>query len=459
MKKKRTFLFILFSTMLVGLTGSLLLFRQAVAGNKDYFRSSILGATSTCTVDGKSGSYDFTFKATELTSGVDYWQCHTTSGSWTTCPNSNACRTYKINSDSGYDQIRTYDIAGNVSSIRYLYKKDNVTISGVQDSSYVSVSGIGIGKVKIINNYYQREGTISNVFISNEKISVTGKTEDCVTEVTYPSTMESKKICKLGTLVKTNEGYKCVAESYRLQNDTCYCEYTAVDNKLKLINPSNPGDCIREHTYCTDEFRSSDSYVTRYNNATSANQYGAIGVLCTKADTNWGSSCDFVRDDNRVCNAHYDNIVNVLDEDITSYEDYRSKIATGLRRASTMEAVANLATAGNPCESSDNYTASYSFDTACKNLEGKSTSIGVKTKNSSGKTIYIVPMILSAPCNWVEKPPTIDNPNYNKHIQKVVGDDFYYCDDDAIGMTSDYQCIKRVTKQCFDYSVEYYYEG
>lgn len=455
MKKKRTFLFILFCTMTIVLTGSLLC-RQAI-NNKNYFKSSTLAANSTCTVDGKSGSYNFTFKATELTSGVDYWQCHTTSGSWTTCPNSNACKTYKINADSGYDQIRTYDIAGNVSSIRYLYKKDDIIISGVQDySTYVSVSGRGLGKVKIINNYYQREGTIGNVFISNEKISVTGRTEDCEKTVYYNAKKDYIKVCKLGTYNERTG--KCEAESYRLQNDTCYCEYKAVDNKLKLINPSNPGDCIREYTFCNDEFRSSDNYVTRYNNATSIYKYGAVGVLCTGAD-GWGSSCDFQRPANSECNAHYDNIVNVLSENITSYEDYRSKIATGTRSSSTMEAVANLATAGNPCEKSGNYTASYSFDTACKNLEGKSTSIGVKTKNSSGETIYIVPMILSAPCNWVEKAPTENNPNYKKYIQKVVGDSFYYCDDDAEGITNDYQCYKKVTKQCYDYTVEYYYEG
>ena len=111
--------------MVIGITGSLL-FKQAISCNKNYFKSSTLVANNTCTVDGRSyGSYNFSFNATELTSGVDYWQCHNaTSGYWTTCPNSNGCITYKINADSGYDQIKTYDIAGNVSSIRYLYKKD-----------------------------------------------------------------------------------------------------------------------------------------------------------------------------------------------------------------------------------------------------------------------------------------------------------------------------------------------
>ena len=155
-----------------------------------------------------------------MTSGVDYWQCHnSTSGYWTTCPNSNGCITYKINADSGYDQIRTYDSAGNVSSIGYLYKKDIEQISSMQDSTYVNVSGRGKGKVKIINNYYQREGKISNVSISNEKISVTGITEDCEKIVYYNATRDYKKVCKLGTynadtckreakVVKVNGKYK-----------------------------------------------------------------------------------------------------------------------------------------------------------------------------------------------------------------------------------------------------------
>lgn len=457
MKKKRTFLFILFCTMTIVLTGSLL-FRQAISSNKNYFKSSTLAANSTCTVDGKSyGSYNFSFRATELTSGVDYWQCHTTSGYWTTCPNSNGCRTYKVNADSGYDQIRTYDIAGNVSSIRYLYKKNIIQLASVQDSTYVSLSGEGIGKVKLINSFYQRKGTISDAYIRNEKISVTGRTEGCEKTVYYNATKDYIKVCKLGTYNERTG--KCEAESYRLQNDTCYCEYKAVDNKLKTINPSNPGNCVRTHTYCTDEFRSSDNYVTKYKNATSIHKYGAVGILCTGASSEWGSSCDFERPANSVCNAHYDNIVNVLNENITSYEDYKSKIATGDRSSSTMSKVASFATAGNPCEKSGNYTASYDFNTVCKKLEGKSTGIGVKTKNSTGETIYIVPIILSAPCNWVAKAPTENNSNYGKYPQKVVGDSFYYCDDDADGITNDYQCYKTVTKQCYDYTVEYYYEG
>lgn len=456
MKKKRIFLFILFSAMAVCLTGSLL-FRQAINSNKNYFKSSTLAANSTCTVDGKSGTYNFSFKATELTSGVDYWQCHTTSGSWTTCPNSNGCRTYKVNADSGYDQIRTYDIAGNVSSIRYLYMKDIIQISGMQDSTYVNVSGKGIGRVKIINNYYKRKGTISNVFISNEKISVTGGTEDCEKQVTYPSTKESKKICNLGTLVRTKEGYKCKAESYRLQNDTCYCAMKLVDGKLKIAWSASPGACGRYSTYCTDEFKSSDTYETKYTKVTLDHKYGAVGVICTGSN-GWGSSCDFQRPESGECTAHYNNIVNVLNGDVKSYADYQEKIATGTRSYSTMLEVSKLATAGNPCDTSGDYIASYDFNSVCKSLEGKSPNIAVKTTNSYGD-IYVVPVVMSAACNWVEKAPTKDNPNYGKHIQKDVGDDFYYCDDDAIGMTSDYQCIKNVTQQCYDYTVVYYYEG
>lgn len=454
MKKKRIFLFILFSAMAVCLTGSLL-FRQAINSNKNYFKSSTLAANSTCTVDGKSGTYNFSFKATELTSGVDYWQCHTTSGSWTTCPNSNGCKNYKINADSGYDQIRTYDIAGNVSSIRYLYMKDIIQISGMQDSTYVNVSGKGIGRVKIINNYYQREGTISNVFISNEKISVTGRTEDCEKIEYYNAKKDYKKVCKLGTYNERTG--KCEAESYRLQNDTCYCEFKAVNGKLKF-DSSSPGNCMRESTYCTDEFKSSDTYETKYTKVTLDHKYGAVGVICTGAD-GWGSACNFQRPDSRICHAHYDSLVNVLSEDITSYEDYKSKIAKGPRRASTMMTVAGLATAGNPCEKSGNYTASYDFKTLCRSVEGRSTNLGVKTTNSKGETIYMVPIVTSAPCNWVANAPTEDNPNYGKYPQKVVGDSFYYCDDEADGITNDYQCYKKVTKQCYDYTVEYYYEG
>ena len=452
MKRKRTFLFILFSTMVIGITGSLL-FKQAISSNKNYFKSSTLAANNTCTVDGKSGSYDFTFKATELTSGVDYWQCHTTSGSWTTCPNSNGCRTYKINADSGYDQIRTYDIAGNVSSIRYLYKKDIVQISGVQDSTYVNVSGRGKGKVKIINNYYQREGTISNVSISNEKISVTGRTEDCEKIVYYNAKRDYKKVCKLGTY-NARTG-KCEAESYRLQNDTCYCAMKLDNNgKLKIAWPEDPGACARHHTYCTDEFKSSDGYQTKYKKITLSQKYGAVGIVCTGAD-GWGSSCDFQRPDSSACTTHYDNIVNVLSDSVTTYADYQEKIAEGKRSDSTMEKVASFATAGNPCEDSGNLEASYNFNDVCKSLEGESPSIALKTTDD----IYVVPLVMSAACNWIEKAPDETNPNYGKYIQKDAGDFFYYCGSDAEGITDDYRCYKTVTKQCYDYTVEYYYEG
>ena len=66
---------------------------------------------------------------------------------------------------------------------------------------------------------------------------------------------------------------------------------------------------------------------------------------------------------------------------------------------------------------------------------------------------------MSAPCNWVEKAPNKTNPNYGKYIQKDAGVFFYYCDIDAEGITDNYQCYKTVTKQCYDYTVVYYYEG
>ena len=453
MKRKRTFLFILFSTMVIGITGSLL-FKQAISSNKNYFKSSTLVANNTCTVDGRSyGSYNFSFNATELTSGVDYWQCHNaTSGYWTTCPNSNGCITYKINADSGYDQIKTYDIAGNVSSIRYLYKKDIEQISGMQDSTYVNDSGRGKGKVKIINNYYQREGTISNVSISNEKISVTGRTEDCEKIVYYNATRDYKKVCKLGTY-NADTG-KCEAESYRLQNDTCYCAMKLVNNKLKLASENSPGTCGRYATYCTDEFRSSDNYQTKYGKVTLSQKYGAVGIVCTGAD-GWGSSCDFQRPESSECTTHYNSIVNVLSDSVTTYKDYQNKIATGNRSDSTMLTVASFATAGNPCEKSGDYVASYKFNNVCKSLEGQSKDIAVKTTDD----YYVVPVVMSAPCNWVEKAPNKTNPNYGKYIQKDAGVFFYYCDIDAEGITDNYQCYKTVTKQCYDYTVVYYYEG
>lgn len=453
MKRKRTFLFILFSTMVIGIAGSLL-FKQAISSNKNYFKSSTLVANNTCTVDGRSyGSYNFSFNATELTSGVDYWQCHTISGYWTTCPNSNGCRTYKINADSGYDQIRTYDIAGNVSSIRYLYKKDIVQISGVQDSTYVNVSGRGRGKVKIINNFYQREGTISNVSISsNEKISVTGRTEACEDIVYYNATRDYKKVCRLGTY-NARTGM-CESESYRLQNDTCYCTMKLVNNKLKLASENSPGHCGRESTYCTDEFRSSDNYQTKYGKVTLSQKYGAVGIVCTGAD-GWASSCDFQRPESSECTTHYNSIVNVLSDSVTTYADYQNKIATGARSYDTMSKVASFATAGNPCEKSGNYVASYKFNNVCKSLEGQSPSIAVKTTDD----YYVVPVVLSAPCNWIERAPNETNPKYGKYIQKDAGDFFYYCGSDAEGITNDYRCYKTVTKQCYDYTVEYYYEG
>ena len=397
--------------MVIGITGSLL-FKQAISSNKNYFKSSTLVANNTCTVDGRSyGSYNFSFNATELTSGVDYWQCHNaTSGYWTTCPNSNGCITYKINADSGYDQIKTYDIAGNVSSIRYLYKKDIEQISGMQDSTYVNDSGRGKGKVKIINNYYQREGTISNVSINNEKISVTGRTEDCEKIVYYNATRDYKKVCKLGTY-NADTG-KCEAESYRLQNDTCYCTMKLDNGKLKIAWPEDPGQCARHYTYCTDKFKSSDNDQTKYEKVTLSNTDDNVGDVCTRAD-GWGSSCDFQRPESSACTTHYNSIVNVLSDSVTTYADYQNKIATGNRSVSTMSAVASFATAGNPCENSGNVEASYNFNDVCKSLESKSSSIAVKTTDD----YYVVPVVMSAACNWVEKAPDKTNPNYGKYIQ------------------------------------------
>lgn len=453
--KKYIFLFGLFSIMVTVLTGSLLLFRQAIASDKNYFKSSTLAVNSTCTVDGKSGSYNFSFKATELTSGVDYWQCHTTSGSWTTCPNSNGCKTYKIDADSGYDQIRTYDIAGNISSTKYLYKKYTFTRKGeVSSDTAVDYGG---SNAKIIDSYYATEGTITSVTIQSDgTIKVIGTTKDCNKYRYTDAKRERIKYCKGGTYNEITG--LCEAESYRLQNDTCWCAMQLVNGKLKIAWSNSPGVCARRTTYCTDEFDKNDDSSTKYDKITLKQQYGAVGVICVGAG-GWGSSCDFSRPSNSERFTQYNSITQVPETAITNYNDYASKIQDADRTDSLKETIAGFATESKPTTgSTTSYISGATIAGTCQNIENanKDASIGMRTTMPGGSVIYIVPLIGSADCNWIAREPTEYNVNYGKYSQNIDGDYFYYCDGDGETITSNNECEKTIVNKCYSYTVTYY---
>ncbi len=462
MKKKRTFL-LLFSVISIGLAGILFSFRKTITGNNDYFKSSTLAANSSCTVDGRSGSYNFSFNATERTSGVDYWQCHTTSGYWTTCPNSSGCKYYKINADSGYDQIKTYDIAGNESDIKYLYKKRSSQVSGTQNNESISKTVCPSDEPKIIDDYYAYEGEISSVIItSNGCIKFTGTGDEKKSRIYSNAGHALKKTCKAGTYSDKNG--KCTAEDYRLQNDTCWCAMLADSNgKLSIAWNDSPGVCLRKRTYCTDKFRSSDNAATKYANITSDTKESYLGdVVVGNGSNNWGSSYDFSRPLNSEVYAQYDNITKIMKDSISSYPDYEKLIGTATRSTDTINKVANFATAGTP--SGSGVTTATSINEVCKKIVNKSSNIGMKTTMPGGTVIYIVPIISSAPCNFIEREPTVENPIYksNKYYtseDKSNNKYFYYCDASKYDGIENNQCYKNTTEYGYNYIVDYYYEG
>lgn len=427
-------------------------------------KKQVNAGSSNCTIDGKSGSYNFTFKATELTSGVNYWECRNrSSGTWSTCANSSGCYTYKINADSGYDQIRNYDKAGNVSAISYLYKKGSVPISGVQSYSSVNVSGYGLGTVKIIDDYSATTGSISDVSIKYGKIAVTGTGKSCSTREYSAASRARKKVCSAGTY-NSSTG-KCEAESYRLQNDTCWCAMKADSSgHLKVAWAESPGACGRKKTYCTDNFKSTDSNATKYNKITEKSQDGNVGYACVGSG-GWGSSCKFTRPSNSESFTYYSSITKILTATVENYADYSSAIINydNAREQNVIDSLAGFATAGAPSG-----TSAQTIDDVCNAVGDKnlSTSAGIATSKDGG-TIYVVPIIASAPCNFNSKAPDQTNPiysntSYYKQDDPSNSDYFYYCNssfyDGIAYVDGTYKCYEDVDKYCYEYTVDYYYE-
>ncbi len=434
-------------------------------------KKQVNASSSTCTIDGKtSGSYNFTFKATERTSGVNYWECRNrSSGTWTQCANSSECYTYKINADSGYDQIRNYDNAGNVSEISYLYKKDRVTIEGVQSYSSVSKSNYGIGEVKIIIGSSATQGSISTVSINNNnKIAVTGTGDSCSIRKYFSATRDRKKVCSAGTY--NSSSGKCEAESYRLQNDTCWCAMQDDGTgHLEVVWDNSPGVCGRRETYCIDTFKSSDNDKDKYTKATNRVKDSKVGETCVGSPNEWGNSCNFTRPTNSEKYTYYPDITKVIDVDITNYNDYSSYIIKYNDYARTDTVIKKLADFSTDDVPSSSYVSGNTMSAACKALEAKglSTSVGIKTAYGS-ETIYVVPMIGSAPCNFNSKAPDETNPiysstSYYKKDDSSNSDYFYYCDKNFYnGITYDngeYKCYKDVENYCYSYTVDYYYKN
>ena len=459
--KKRTFLFFFFFIVVITFTGLIIFMQNYSVKNIDYIKENTLAANSTCTVTGKTtGSFNFSYNAWDQTSGVDYWECHNAStNSWTTCPNSSKCTNYKINANSGYDQIRVVDVSGHVSSIEYLYKKTSIQFTSFSSNSS-SVTKTGGSKAKIIDSSYAYTGSINSVNIqSNETIKVTGTAESCSKDVYAPAHRELIKQCSAGTYNPSTGN--CEAESYRLQNDTCWCAMQLVNGKIQVAWEGSKGTCSRKSTYCTDEFKSSDNAETRYEKATLDQKYGAVGVVCTGA-SDWGSSCQFSRPNNSECYTQYNDISQVMSKFSENYDDYADDILEYTNRTNNVKnSLAGFATKSNPCSTaSNNYVAATNLDTLCTKIAQKNVSTNYAIKSTLGSnTIYIYPVISSAPCNWIEKKPDEINSNYGKYSQSIDGDYFYYCDGDGEVITANNTCKKEEKQYCYNYTVDYYYGG
>ncbi len=453
------------TSLFIVICGLLIVFSIGLEVNKSSStKKEVKSGSSTCTIDGKSGSYNFTFKATELTSGVNYWECRSrSSGTWSRCAYSSGCYTYKINADSGYDQIRNYDKAGNVSAISYLYKKGSVPISGVQSYISVNVSGYGLGTVKIIDDYSAIKGSISDVSIKYGKIAVTGTGKSCSTREYSAASRARKKVCSAGTY-NSSTG-KCEAESYRLQNDTCWCAMKDDGTgHLKIAWDDALGACGRKRTYCTDSFKSTDSNTTKYDKITEKSKDGNVGYACVGSG-GWGSSCKFTRPNNSETFTYYSSISQILTSTVEKYVDYPSSITdyNNARQENVINSLAGFATAGTPTS-----TSAQTVEGICRKVADLkvTTSAGIATSKDGG-TIYVVPIIASAPCNFNSKAPDETNPiysstSYYKANDASNSDYFYYCDssfyDGIAYVDGTYKCYEDVDEYCYNYTVDYYYE-
>lgn len=282
----------IFTFILLGLFGSIY----------SPYRTTVIKTTlipkEACSIG--SGSVSVKATATDKTSGVNGWLCYNSNDSWVSCPNSTLCSTYTINGWNNYTKVKINDNAGNESNEATLYKSSSYRFNGTATNSNL-ITRSGDSNVVNITGQTATTGTISSTAISSTgSASVSGYPKETSVTTSTPVTSNASKeevySCNVGNVVYRNGKYMCEAESYRLQNETCFCIFKKKDGKYV---PANVDWCARENTYCSDEYSST---------ASESDTYAVITNRKPNAQTSQSTTAEsnlFKRPENTVCYTYY----------------------------------------------------------------------------------------------------------------------------------------------------------
>lgn len=464
--------------IIVILFGSNFLFRYD-SKVSSVFKKNVF-ANGSCIITGSSYSNAdaLSVKATgnDATSGIDTWYCYNINNrSWSVCNNSTNCSSMTFSGWNDITKVKVTDKAGNTSYEKNLYSYYDAVYSGSRtNGSSFTISDNDYYNAVHIDTYRASTGTITKVDVKDSSsrdslIYVTGYPEEVVTgyttqEVKTLATTEKKYTCQAGTprkLTSSDVGkttvyvngtartvtstdvsqgkYICESESYRLQNETCICNFKILeynsDKSIKKVQDITDGktSCIRTKTYCSDEYDKNMSTDNIYSVVTNTKENTQ-----SASSSSYSNSNLYYRPDGSTCYTYYKGVSQVLADYYPSlsscfslYESYSCftsnvkhfleneehfPVSNNVKNIMVNASKSTTVICGNDTtkvvKGSDYYSAHRSVNVGdevglCPYLadlinSGKGSDIlGTRTsEESDGYQRYLVPFISSATCQY-----------------------------------------------------------
>ncbi len=476
---------------LIGITFSSLLIANSIFYSEkiDTYKSEKYVG---CSTTGTESTLTTTAHSSDTTSGINNWYCRKTDGTWEVCPNSSGCTSYKLTGWLGYDKVKAFDKAGNESSETDLYTIVSETEEGTTKFKVSFAKNVGTNPLHI-KDYEATVGEITDARIfkdanNNEKIKLTGNPEKVeITKVDdHYSLAGIDYLCEFGRPVKKNGVWKCAAESYRLQNETCTC---LLDKDSNGVYSLNHAGCQRYNTFCSDKYNSTGDTDVMFKVITKPDMSNPYCKPVDGNDMHCYSSNYFDRPLNSSCFTYYNNasFTNVFSNTknnnwYTSYSDYVTKLDNSngnYKKGDVTETAKNLMfdkskSIDNPCNSNNSeavkdkeeYISSGSWYKVCDTIVDKLNAgkeiYGVTTDDDQ----YMVPFVGSAQCIFNED-KAMKKANFNKYSSysnKLYDTDnniVYYCDKgELVKKDGTYQCkvteITTNTTYKYNWTVKYY---
>lgn len=444
--------------------------------------TTTLSTKFACSTTGSESTLTVKATAKENTSGINEWYCHNYStGTWVACPSSFNCSTYSLTGWNGYDKIRTYDIAGNVSDDYALYRNDYENPYGERDDDSSFSVSVGTKPIHILS-YRQDAGTISSVSIVNGKIKLTGKPEvrSRQKSTKTSSNADSIELCPAGKPVSRNGKYYCEASSYRLQNDTCVCVFKKNSSGKYEFDTASGWDpfslCLRTSTYCSDEYDNVSSIDDKYNVITRREKNNQMASSSSYSNSNL-----YTRPEDSLCFTYYKTdgygntyksiFISYWYESFYVYSTYINKYHAdssypplpannGMKKLMVDASKSTSTLCANSTKTTvtgSNYYSSPSgitlngkegiCDFLRDELNAGATDINGMVTSSDN---LMVPIISSATCKF--NGSTANTVSYSQKAADLDNNLLYYCTSGEIESTgSGYKCVETT------YYDEYYY--